>query len=208
MTIPLPQLTLAFDKKTTTTNTAISHPTINLILYGNDRCMTPNPFEVQPSDSPFIRRGSVRSPECVRAPTNIENHPDNCNRPAFDEVDLEFKNQLLSFTLDLLLNNSDLVKNLAEISNKVIFKVNQLKQLIAILYLNKDDRSRYDELMDIETDELIIHTCLCNFKNPCYLRIKDIVINKSVNFLRTPWATNMSSVFRISLEHCVKEKQK
>jgi hypothetical protein len=149
--------------------------------------MTPNPFEVvQSSNSPFIRRGSVRSPECVRAPTNIENHPDNYNSPTFDEVALEFKNQ--------------------QLSDKVIFKVNQLKQLITILYLNKDDRSKYDELIDIETDELMVHTCLCNFKNPCYLRIKDIVINKSVNFLHTPLATNMSSVFRISLEHCVKEK--
>jgi hypothetical protein len=77
-----------------------------------------------------------------------------------------------------------------------------------MLYLNKDDRSRYDELIDIETDELMVHTCSCNFKNPCYLRVKDIVINGSVNFLHTPLATNMSSVLRISLEHCVKENQK
>jgi hypothetical protein len=152
------------------------------------------------------RRSVVFSPLAQSYPER-ENivAPENYDSPNFEQVELEFKNQLLSFTLDLLLNNADLVKNIAEISNKVIFKVDQLKQLIAILYLNSEDRKQYDQLIDVETEELMVHNCLCNFKNHFYLKIKDIIVNKSIKFRHTPLATNMSSVFRISLEHCLRE---
>jgi hypothetical protein len=47
--------------------------------------------------------------------------------PAFDDVEKEFKDQLLSFTTDLLLSDFDLLKNISERGNKVLFHVEQLK---------------------------------------------------------------------------------
>jgi hypothetical protein len=117
----------------------------------------------------------------------------------------EFKSQLLSFTIDILLNDVDLVKNIAEGGKALLLHLKQLKQLIAILCLNKEERLNYEQLIDIET-ELITDTCLCkSYTNPFFVKVKSIAINKSVNFLLTPYATNMTSVFRISLEYVIKD---
>ena len=125
--------------------------------------------------------------------------------PTFDEVGNEFKDQLLSFTTDLLLKDFDLIKNIAERGNKVLYHLNQLKQLIAILYLNKQDRGRYNELVDIET-EPVDSKCFCkNFTNPFYLRIKSIFVLNKVNFLNTHYAVNMMTIFKINLEYCLSD---
>jgi hypothetical protein len=124
--------------------------------------------------------------------------------PTFDEVEKEFKDQLLSFTTDLLLTDLDLLKNIAERGNKILLHIEQLKQLIAISCLNKEDRGRYNELIEIETEEVQHDCCIKNFTNPCYLKIKNIYLLNRVNFCTTAYAVNMTSTFRISLEHCSK----
>jgi hypothetical protein len=132
--------------------------------------------------------------------------PEPYNSPAFEDVETDFKNQIISHMMELLLNDVDLLKNISERGNKVIFHVEQLKQLIAILYLSKSDREKYNELIDIETEEVIINNRFCkNCSSPFYLKTKSITVNKSVNFLNTPFAVNMSSVFKISLEHVIRE---
>jgi hypothetical protein len=92
------------------------------------------------------RRSVVFSPLAQSYPER-ENivAPENYDSPNFEQVELEFKNQLLSFTLGLLLNNADLVKSIAKISNMVIFKVDKLKLLIAVLYLNSEDRKQHGQ---------------------------------------------------------------
>jgi hypothetical protein len=123
--------------------------------------------------------------------------------PPFETVEREFKDQLLSFTTDLLLNSGDLIKNLSDYSKCVIFRQEQLKQLIAILYLPKEDREGYDDRIIIETEPVITSVCLCSFKNPFVLKIKSVIIDRSVNFLLTPFRINMEHVFKISFEYCI-----
>jgi hypothetical protein len=136
--------------------------------------------------------------------------PEPYKSPDFSETEKEFKDQLLSFTTDLLINDFDLLKNLCERGNKIILHQQQLKQLIAILFLNKEDKNKYNEIIEIEVEPIIINSCFCiaDCKNPFIQKIKSIYINKSINFLITPYAVNMSTTFRISLELCLKEKVK
>jgi hypothetical protein len=62
------------------------------------------------------------------------------------------------------LRNADLVKDIAEMEKRVDFKNEQLKQLIAFPYLNEDGRQKYDQLIDIGTEELTVHTWIIDFK--------------------------------------------
>jgi hypothetical protein len=211
MTFPLPSLNLSFDKKSETVrrlenkNDLSNKNTINFnILNPLAESFISPPMTPQP----MVRRNSVTSRSLTPRPTSksYENSPERLkskvpilkeeedevmmvespesyNSPTFETVENEFKNQLLSFTTDLLLSNIDLIKNLTEFGNKVIFHVQQLKQLIAILYLSKEDREKYNELIDIETDAVIIHNCFCsNCNHPFIEKIKAININRAVNF--------------------------
>jgi hypothetical protein len=74
--------------------------------------------------------------------------------------------------------------------------------LIAILYLSKEDRQKYNELIDIETDSIVMKNCFCkDCNNPFILKVKSMIINKSINFFNTVFSVNMASVFKISLEY-------
>ena len=222
----IPSLKLAFEKTSTTTlastndNSSKNILNLNIVNPGYSEEVL-SPRSVTPKDMKSPRRSSIRSysplrnavlsplPTLVKHPLqnrslNESPSPRPYNSPNFDSIENEFKSQLLSFTIDILLNDADLIKNIAERGTKVIFHLKQLKQLIAILYLNMEDRSRYEELIETETEPIIIKTCVCkDCASPFFERIKSITINKSVNFLLTPFATNMCSVFRISLEYAI-----
>jgi hypothetical protein len=104
----------------------------------------------------------------------------------------------------LLQNDVDLLKNIVERGNKVIFHIKQLKQLIAILYLKNEDRSRWDELVEIETEKIVVSNCFCkDCYNPFYLQIKNIFVPNKVNFMSTQQAVVMNVIFKISLELCL-----
>jgi hypothetical protein len=98
-----------------------------------------------------------------------------------------------------------LLKNVLERWNKILFHKSQLKQLIAILYLSKDDRGNYEQLIDIETEKIVSNSCFCkDCVNPFYEKIKNIFVLKNhINFLTTPHAVNMTTQFRINLDLCL-----
>jgi hypothetical protein len=184
--------------------------------------ITPVPQYESPPSSPktprLLRRKSIcnspHDPFVEEVPLTITpapamKEPETYGSPSFTEIETEFKNQLLSFTTDLLLSDLDMIKNISERGNKVIFYPLQLKQLIAILYLKREDRPRYEDLIDIETEPVVVHNCFCkDCTNPFYEKIKEIHVNRSVNFLSTAHAVNMSSVFRISLSFCLRRVKK
>jgi hypothetical protein len=94
----------------------------------------------RPKSTVIKRRNSVFSPypDNIKSPMNVnefEEEPNNYDSPTFDQVEIEFKDMLISFMSDLLLNNLDLIKNFMEFGNKILFRSDQLKQLMAILYL-------------------------------------------------------------------------
>jgi hypothetical protein len=158
--------------------------------------------------TPTLSRKNTKEKETKKEKiiaTNGENElPKPYNSPAFPDIEQEFKDQLLSFTTDLLLKDFDLLKNIAERGTKILFHVKQLKMLIAILYLNKEDRKNYDSLIDIETEKIVSTSCFCkDCYNPFYEKIKNIHVNKQLSFLSTPHAVNMQRAFRINLDFCL-----
>jgi hypothetical protein len=190
----LPSLNLSFEKKVnaTTSNSAKNNVVLNIIHSPLSRPPTPCQDEEM---GPIIL--ASKSPKSPTVSTKSEEGED---------TEKTFKEHLLVFTTDLLLNDMDFLKNISERSSKIILHKEQLKKLIAILILKADERQQYDELIDIETDGVAINNCLCkDYFNPFYDRIKNIIVNKSVNFLVSPYAMNMTSVFRISLEFCLRE---
>jgi hypothetical protein len=155
------------------------------------------------SDEPSVPQKKPKQ-KITKNERNVEEPPPAYKSPAFDEIEKEFKDQLLSFTTDLLLKDFDLLKNIAERGNKIIFHATQLKQVIAILYLSRDDRPKYDELIEIETEKVVMNNCFCkDCFNPFYLHIKNIFVSNKTNFLTTPYAVSMSSTFRINLDLCL-----
>jgi hypothetical protein len=140
----------------------------------------------------------------IMSPPNTPPPPPVYDSPPFNDVQAEFKDQLLFFATEILLKDLDLLKNITERGNKILLHPKQLKQLIAILYLQKEDRERYDELIEIETEKIIVNNCFCkDCFNPFYCRIKNIYVNSKVNFLTTAFAVNMQSTFRINLDLCL-----
>jgi hypothetical protein len=140
-------------------------------------------------------------------PPRGRDEPETYKSPAIDDVEKEFKGQLLSFTTDLLLSDFHILKNVTERGNKVLFHVEQLKKLIAILYSAKDDRERWDSLINVETERVVSSNCFCkDCYNPFYRKIKNIYVLNKINFLTTPFAVNMSSTFGISLDLCLTGK--
>jgi hypothetical protein len=81
--------------------------------------------------------------------------------------------------------------------------------LIAILFLNKEDRQDFEERVEIETEPVYINRCCFNnCVDPFFEHIKSIHVNRTTNFLNTPQAVRMMSVFKISLVVCIKNRQK
>jgi hypothetical protein len=170
---------------------------LNLFSAPNSPCSPPSPVNEPHIKSPLAQTSNSPIAEQTKS---LEEE----KTPPFETVEREFKDQLLSFTTDLLLNSGDLIKNLSDFSKCVIFRQEQLRQLIAILYLSKEGREGYDDRIIIETEPVITSTCLCSFKNPFALKTKSVIIDRSVNLLLTPFRINMEHVFKISFEYCIR----
>ena len=212
----LPSLNLSFEKHYATSmqsqndNSARNSVVLNII--------NPVGGNPPPQSSPTIKLEPATTPRPVTPGGAFDDGisfdvPSPYNSPAFSDVEKEFKDQLLSFTTDLLLNDIDIIKNMSQIGDKILLHVEQLKKLIAILYLSKEDRPKWDELIVIDTEKVQVSNCLScvlpsckSCSNPFYEEIKHIFINNSVNFLTTPYSVNMTTTFRISLQHCLTTK--
>jgi hypothetical protein len=150
----LPSLNLSFEKHTassmastnTNDNSARNSVVLNIINPLNGGELVDRPFSANPAGKTLTRKSTSKSLG-VEEELEIPTSPAPYNSPAFDDVEKEFKDQLLSFTMDLLLSDFDVLKNIAERGNKILLHSSQLKKLIAILYLSKEDRPKFDSLI-------------------------------------------------------------
>jgi hypothetical protein len=125
-----------------------------------------------------------------------------------EEIDMQeriecFKDRLLAIQTELLLDSIALVKNIMEISRKAIYKKEHLQELIGILMLPVTTRSRYAELVQIETQPSKFSSSCCNCNHSVFEEITSIVINQTDNFKTTDAATRMENIFKISLSVCI-----
>jgi hypothetical protein len=211
MSIPLPSLNLNFEKKssTQTQNTndnSARNSCVVYIIQPTPRKNIQEELEVE-MEEPVVKSRSKPNNESKRN-TKYDGFEDlhPYMSPTFEEVHYEFKDTLLSIMEELLLNDVDLIKNVFERGKKILLHKDQLKQLIAILYLSKEDRLNYENLILIDTEKVVISSCFCkDCVNPFYERIKNIFItNDYTNFLTTQHAVNMTTLFKINLELCLK----
>jgi hypothetical protein len=215
MTLPLPSLNLSFEKHSSSATTLDSRNTNDNSAKNSVVLNVFHPYVLPPpaTPRPLLEIPIPQIPPCepitdeprrhtrTKSVTEVKDY----ESPLIDETEREFKDQILAFTTDLLLKDFDLLKNISERGSKILFHVDQLKMLIAILYLRKEDRPRFDDFIEIETENVIIHNCFCkDCYNPFYVKIKNIHVNKTVNFMTTPYAVNMMTVFKINLEYCLK----
>jgi hypothetical protein len=126
--------------------------------------------------------------------------PEAEGSPPYDSVVAEFKDALLTFNIDLLLNDIDLIKNIRERGDKVVYRKPQLQALIAILLTG--DKNKMD-CVDIETETLEDNCICCKVGNIFYQKIKNIHVNKTTNFMSTEYAVRLQQVFKINLEVCI-----
>jgi hypothetical protein len=194
----------------TNDNSARNSVVLNIINPLNSGEVIERPLSANPMKGRTLtRKTTERSLSLPVEEMDIPTTPQPYSSPTFDDIEKEFKDQLLSFTTDLLLCDFDILKNIAERSNKILLHVTQLKKLIAILYLSKEDRPKWNELIVIDTEKIITTNCFCkSCTNPFYEKIKNIYVNNTVNFMATPYAVNMTSTFKISLEYCLSEELK
>jgi hypothetical protein len=57
--------------------------------------------------------------------------------------------------------------------------------------------------VDIETELMEDNCVCCKVRNVFYQRIKNIYVNKTVNFMTLEYAVRLQQVFRISLDVCI-----
>jgi hypothetical protein len=101
---------------------------------------------------------------------------------------------LIRMQTEMLLDDIDLLNNLREMGDKVIYKVRDLIEMIEIL--TGVDASN----INITCEEPPVK---CGCKVPIYTKIKSIVLNKTTPSLSTEVATRLQEEFKISLEFAI-----
>jgi hypothetical protein len=149
------------------------------------------------------RAGRASTEPQIRALTPVPEQPmrgELDGSPPYDSVVAEFKDALLTFNIDLLLNDIDLIKNIRERGDRVVYRKEQLQALIAILLTGDKNKM---ETVDIETELLEENCVCCKVRNVFYQKIKNIYVNKTVNFMTLEHAVRLQQVFKISLDVCI-----
>jgi hypothetical protein len=175
MTLPNLQLSLTEQKeiKNENTNTA-NASVINNIQIGNADKNTVQETTLKTSPSSSVLRTET---------------PDNIRR---------FKETFMLILISYFKSNIILLNNLAELSEKIITKIDDLKQLISLLTEVATDN------IDIVVEEFDVKNCcgmLCKVL-PRYRKISDIIINKKQSFkvVFNQYFIQMGTEFNISLE--------
>jgi hypothetical protein len=229
MTIPLPSLNLSYSKSknTSTQSTSSASNNVNVNLYPPLQ-YTPQPSPIMTRRNSIRGCDTTRSldievPEPLipltetprprslfvqpdlekdRPPTrtNTPVIPNLEDTPPYDSIVSELKDTLISFNSDLLTNDFDLIRNIRERGDKVVYRKQQLQVLIAILMTG--DKNKAD-LVDIETEIFDENCHFCTRKNIFYRRIKSIHVNKTVSFLSSEYSVRLQSVFKINLDRTI-----
>jgi hypothetical protein len=202
----LPGLNLSLKKKKSTqvnsTSTATNTNVIN-IFPSESRQPTPAPQKEIELPPVLLPASIVKTPKPAFMPG--EQRPQKVE-PSFeaaeptqspkDSVSIEFMKALIGMQNELLLDNINLINNLKELGNKIIYRVKHLKEMIEILMgVSEENVSIYLE----ERPSTNICNC-CEVKLPLYSKIKSITLNRTTNFITTDIATRLQEEFRISLE--------
>jgi hypothetical protein len=206
--IPLPNLNLTYTKETSTslssnpaqnsTQTQQSTNQINITLNPSQNTTETNSDIL--SDTNTAKVADTNTGKIADTKTAKITDTKTADQ---DERVQTFKDRLIEIQTELLLCDKNLLKNLLEMSNRVILRKEDIVELIGILILPKESRHTYASVIDIETEPVKVQKCCLNFTHSFFVNIVDITINNSESFLGSEIATKMEKIFKISLKRCI-----
>jgi hypothetical protein len=198
MTLELPNIVLKLntEKKLLNTNTntnandvsntinnniILSEPTVGVDLAKSAALSIPS--------AKITKSSSYQSLQAVKSPTAADNI-------------LRFKDQFAAYLIDYFRSDMVLLNNLLEVSDKIVFKMEDLKHLISILLEIEAN------MVAIDYEDVLKNIGCCGKickKLPLFKKINDIIINNRQSFLVSynTIAVQLQTEFNISLTYII-----
>jgi hypothetical protein len=107
-----------------------------------------------------------------------------------------FKDLLIEYQTELLLNDWELICNIAERGKNIIMREGHLINIIKCL-----EPEVHDVEIDKEAVQVSCYKCSC--KNPLYYRITAIILNKTRDFTTSNFKVILQKQYNISLDFCI-----
>jgi hypothetical protein len=213
MTVELPNIILKLntEKKLISTNTntneskSTTENTINNNIILNDLIKKSSLSEglVKSASTDDLAKSSALSVQ----PAKISKTPSystiqNVKSPALVDNVLRFKDQFAAFLIEYFKSDIVLLNNVLEVSDKIVFKIDDLKILISIL-LEIEPTA-----IQVEYEDILKNVGCCGKickRIPLFKKITDIIINNRQSFLITynTIAVQLQTEFNISLSYII-----
>jgi hypothetical protein len=182
----------------TSTNTNTNNLVINNFI-GTDEvpsCFSPHSRRSESFDrKPPLRTPSRTTTPRFGSPVQEREIPDVQKSPSTVAIE-KFKDLLIEYQTELLLNDLDLIKNIAERGKNIIMKEQQLINIIKCLEPEAN-------IVEIEKEEVEINCIKCSCKNPMYYKITDIIVDKTKSFKNCNVRVILEKQYNISLQYCI-----
>jgi hypothetical protein len=204
MTLELPNIVLKLntEKKLTNTNTNESKSSTentinNNIILGSSAASGVEKLVKVPS-SENLAKSSALSISKNPSYTNLN----QIKSPAIIDNVARFKDQFTAYLIEYFRNDIVLLNNVLEVSDKIVFKLDDLKVLISILLEIEPSN------ITIEYDDMLKNIGCCGKickKIPLFKKINDIIINNRQSFLISynTIAIQLQTEFNISLSYII-----
>jgi hypothetical protein len=207
MTVELPNITLKLntEKKLLNTNTNTNESkseTTNLINNNIILADTANSIADVPIVGELAKSAalSVPSRQLNKAPSYSNLH--SVKSPALVDNILRFKDQFTAYLIEYFKSDFILLNNILEVSDKIVFKMDDLKTLISILLEIEPS------VITIDYEDFLKDVGCCGKickKIPLFKKINDIIINNKQSFLISynTIAIQLQTEFNISLSYVI-----
>jgi hypothetical protein len=146
-------------------------------------------FEIPPSRPPTPTKRSISPID-----DNFKNEPPTLS-PSTTIID-KFKDLLIEYQTELLLNDWELICNIAERGKNIIMREQHLVNIIKCLE---------PEVTDVEIDKepITVNCVKCSCKSPLYYKITAITLNKTRDFTTSNFKVILQKQYNISLDFCI-----
>jgi hypothetical protein len=141
------------------------------------------------------RERSLSPLKISRQPSPIPT-PEIIEKPKSTEIIEKFKDLLIEYTTELLLNDMDLISNISERGKNIIMSESHLINIIKALEPDVKEVEIEKEIVEINCKK-----CIC--KNPLYYKITDITLDKRRSFSTSNFKVILQKTYNISLEYCI-----
>jgi hypothetical protein len=152
-------------------------------------------------DAPYSPRprtlSPTKSPSRPITPPVVEKEipVDPLVSPSTSIID-RFKDLLIEYQTEPLLNDYELICNIAERGKNIIMREQHLINIIKCLEPEATD-------VEIDKEPVQVSCYKCSFKNPLYYKITGIILNKTRDFTTSNYRVILQKQYNISLDFCI-----